>query len=542
MKYNITKHNLPHLLILLLLVLTLSSSATLKLPATAAAQLQSLDKQLSQKSNYDRQKESRIGALRKQLRRASSAEARYQLNIKLYNEYKSYQYDSAYVYSTQAIKLAQSLGNRDYVLESHCALTFCLLSAGLYKEAFDAIERESCAGTSQQCRVQYYNLMARLYYSNSDYVRSEPYLSNYINQGNVYSDSLMALVPRGSITWWYAKGQKEMRNRHYDQSIRSFRSLLACKGVDLHTQAIAYSCIGIEYLEKNDDMQSIYYVARSAECDLQSSTKETTALNLLGQLLMKHGGDVMRASAYVQHALDDANFYGARQRKIEVGEIQPVIEQYKYQVVAQQRNTMMVTTIVVCIMLLLLASALFYIFRQVKKLREARRTIVERNQLLEHTNAQLAEANAIKDEYIGKSFYSNAEYIAKLESLFKLVDHKIAARQYDDLRYSLKESTLKAERKNMYADFDSTFLTLFPDFVERFNALFEEKDRKHLPDDHSLTTEMRIFALIRLGITDSDRIARFLNYSVNTINTYKTKVKNKSTVSNDQFEQRIMEI
>jgi DNA-binding NarL/FixJ family response regulator len=123
-----------------------------------------------------------------------------------------------------------------------------------------------------------------------------------------------------------------------------------------------------------------------------------------------------------------------------------------------------------------------------------------------------------------------------------MVDRKLAARQYEDLRLSLKESTLIAERKNMCADFDETFLKLFPDFVEKFNLMFEAKDRRQPENDKSLTSEMRIFALMRLGVTDTERIANFLDYSVHTVYTYKTRVKNRSIVKNELFEQRIMEI
>ena len=180
--------------------------------------------------------------------------------------------------------------------------------------------------------------------------------------------------------------------------------------------------------------------------------------------------------------------------------------------------------------------------RQMANLQTARRTIEEHNAQLKSTNAKLVEANKIKDEYIGRSFYTNAEYICKVEKLYRTVDRKIQAGQYDDLRRSLKESTLVKERKTMYADFDETFLTIFPDFIGRYNMLFDEANRVVPEQKMTLTTEMRIFALIRIGISDSERIAQFLNYSVNTINTYKTRVKNKSLVSNDLFEQRIMEI
>jgi hypothetical protein len=180
--------------------------------------------------------------------------------------------------------------------------------------------------------------------------------------------------------------------------------------------------------------------------------------------------------------------------------------------------------------------------RQMRKLQEARRIIEQRNQEMQLANDKLCEANAIKDEYIGRTFYINAEYINKVEKLYKTIDRKIAARQYEDLRSTLKESTLNAERNSMFADFDETFLKLFPDFVRQFNLLFDEKDRRLPKDEKSLTSEMRIFALIRLGITEIERIANFLDYSVYTIKTYKTRVKNKSIVDNDLFEQRIMEI
>jgi putative regulatory protein susR len=175
-------------------------------------------------------------------------------------------------------------------------------------------------------------------------------------------------------------------------------------------------------------------------------------------------------------------------------------------------------------------------------LKYAQNVIAERKAQVEEKNMQLQEANKIKDEYIGQSFFANAEYINKVEKLYRSIDQKIAAKQFASLRQSLKESELIAERKSMFADFDKTFLNLFPTFIHQYNALFANEEDKWAENTKTLTPEMRIFALIRLGITDSERIARFLHYSIHTINTYKTRVKNKSIVDNDQFEARIMEI
>jgi putative regulatory protein susR len=185
--------------------------------------------------------------------------------------------------------------------------------------------------------------------------------------------------------------------------------------------------------------------------------------------------------------------------------------------------------------------AWWYIRKQMMELKKAQVIIARRNKQLETKNNQLEEVNKIKDEYIGRSFYINSEYINKVEKLYRTIDRKLMTRRIEDLRSSLKESELIAERKSMFVDFDETFLKLFPHFIEKYNELFDDPDSKCL-DPKQLTTEMRIFALIRLGITDSERIATFLNYSVHTINTYKTRVKNRSHIDNDKFEGYIMKI
>lgn len=160
---------------------------------------------------------------------------------------------------------------------------------------------------------------------------------------------------------------------------------------------------------------------------------------------------------------------------------------------------------------------------------------------LHNTNEQLCEANKIKDIYIGKSFFITCEFIAKLEHIFRTIDRNMVTKQYDVVRKCVNQDALSQERGNMYEAFDASFLSLFPNFVEKYNELFDSSMRQ-VPKPNTLTSEMRIFALIRLGITDSERIAKFLDYSVHTVNTYKTRIKNRSLIDNNLFEQKIMEI
>lgn len=503
--------------------------------------LSKLDNSLKNREKFEKLKQEEIRKLHIEASKAANMRSLYQADINLYDAYRSYKYDLASVYAKKLEQLALKLHDPGCVVESRCAKTFCLLSAGLYKEAFDEFHSIDIARVSNRYHICYYQLASRLFYDIADYNHAPAYQENYVRQGGIYIDSLLELLPEKSTAWWYAKGMKQMKKRQYDASTYSFKMLLRKPNLDTHLKAIINSCLGwVAYLQK-DESSSMKYLIQAAIFDNESATKETTALREVGALLYKQG-DIWHATHYVQMALNDANFYGARQRKIEIGNILPIIQQDRFNMVEKQRNIILIATLIAVALLVVLFSSFILIRRQMKKLQEARHIIEERNHSLQQTNDQLQEANKIKNEYIGKSFYVNSEYIEKVEKLYKTVDRKIATRQFEDLRSLLKESTFIAERKNMYAGFDETFLSLFPDFVEKFNMLFKPVDRKTPQRAHSLTTEMRIFALIRLGITDSERIAKFLDYSVHTINTYKTRIKNKSIVENEDFETEIMKM
>ena len=313
------------------------------------------------------------------------------------------------------------------------------------------------------------------------------------------------------------------------------------KGVDDHTYAIAASSLGFIYEELGDKQKAIHYMIEASIGDIISATKETVALRNLANLLYETG-DVHKANKYVRLAMEDANLYNARHRKISISSILPIIEKERFEMVEKQRNILIGSVLIISVLFVLLLGTTIVIYKQVKKLRLARHTIQEQNKKLLSTNSKLLEANKIKDEYITQSIYGDSEYIDRIEYIYKIVNRKIVARQYEDIRSFLKESDLRKERENMYSSFDQTFLKLFPDFVEEYKKLFLPDDILDIDISKGLTPEIRIFALIRLGIHESERIAKFLNYSVNTINTYKTKVKNKSIIANELFEQKIMEI
>ncbi|MNE71853.1 hypothetical protein D3C80_1677560 [compost metagenome] len=152
------------------------------------------------------------------------------------------------------------------------------------------------------------------------------------------------------------------------------------------------------------------------------------------------------------------------------------------------------------------------------------------------------EAEKIKEEYIGYSFHINSKYIDKIERFKKNIDQNLTTRKFDEIKLHLNRIDPKKEREELYHGFDKVFLRLFPHFITNFNSLFKEEDQIKLSGIELLNTELRIFALIRLGITDNEKIAQILDFSVNTIYSYKTRIKNRSLVPNEDFEDRIMAI
>ena len=182
------------------------------------------------------------------------------------------------------------------------------------------------------------------------------------------------------------------------------------------------------------------------------------------------------------------------------------------------------------------------IYKQFKNLQVAKRIISEANDTLTETNHQLSDANKIKEEYIWYYFNTTADYINKLDSLKKSMDMKLMTKKMEDMRFTVDSINIKKERDDLYHNFDKVFLKLFPDFVTVFNSFLREEDKVHPKDDHLLNTELRIFALIRMGIHDNEKIAKILDYSVTTIYTYKTRIRSKSILPNEEFDRQIMNI
>ncbi|MBN8851698.1 MAG: tetratricopeptide repeat protein [Sphingobacteriales bacterium] len=440
------------------------------------------------------------------------------------------------------------MNNPSRIVYARLKTGFCLLSSGMFKETLDSLKEINIAGTPDSLKAEYYALMGRYYYDLGDFDNDAYNTPAYTTLGNKYIDSALQLYTPGTFPAIYYTGLKAIKTGDRPAAMTHLRKLLARSDLSDHELAVAASTLSDIYIYNSQPDTAMQLLIRAAIADIRSSTKETAAIFNLAQLLYKKG-DVKNASSYIEAAISDASFYGARQRKVQVSAILPLIEGEKISRVEAQKRTLVTYSVITTLLLLIVIVLAIVIFRQVNKLKIAQRKITEAHEKLQaangrlvDTNYKLSEANKIKEEYIGYFFNADSEFFAKIEKFKKSLEQKIAYRKWEDLITLVNNTNLKKEKEELLQNFDKIFLKLFPDFIQGFNTLFKEEDRVQLKDHEFLNTDLRIFALIRMGIHDNEKIARILEYSVNTINTYKTKIKNKSIVPNEEFEQRIMEI
>jgi hypothetical protein len=511
---------------------------SLAAPGFAAGKggLDSLDYYLSKQPEFDRIKEDRIRRIKEEIRRndAQPHEALYPFYEKLYEEYSSYIYDSAYVYVEKLLDISRALNDRDKIVSATVKQGFCYLSSGLFKECFDILSSLNVGNCSVQTQLDYFTSKSRLYYDLADYNNRPAFRLAYERLGNEILDSAIALLPAQSARYWLATGLKGMKSGNNLDALNAYSKMIDTHDYSEHDYAIATSSIAYLLRLQGKDEEAKPYLVQAAIADIRSSTKEAVALRNLADILYREG-DLAHSAACIRHALDDAYFYNARHRQLEIGYILPIIEGERMNVIERQKDKISSFLLFISILLVALLVAFLVIWMQLKRLHTAK-------QLIQQSHANLLEANKIKEEYIGYFFGLHSEFIEKLESFQKFVKRKVVARQFDDLHNIPKDLDAHKEREALYSRFDRIFLKLFPNFVADFNRLLRPEEQIQLKNDELLNTDLRIYALIRLGISDSEKMAKFLNYSLNTIYTYKTKVKNKALHSSEEFKRKVMEI
>lgn len=494
----------------------------------------------------------------------------------LFDAYRSYQSDSARKYVNMELSLANRIGNPQIMATAKYDNIFAYMSKGDFTNAVKVLNNTSFASASDSLKAEMYVLAARLYSDLSNFT-SEKYEDEYAKMSRTYADSAYNIAAPGSyasqLSTHFLHGY--MQNR--EDRIAVFSAIVGRRNISPSIKAMIFSMLGDLYLSDNQIEKGLAYKAESAILDIKSATRETTSKHFLAYELFGRG-DINRAAKYVHVALEDAESYNAPQRKAEIGRALSLIEASRYSSIKDERDNLWIILAITVIFVVVIVILLLYIHHKNKLLKESSEIIRNQNEeikkrskeiseqnieikekndeiskqnseisevnlQLRNLNSRLRESIKIKDEYLGYVFYLISEYIKKIESLYNVVNLKLTTKQPYDLSRMFPISQIRIEKEKMLKEFDKIFLSLFPTYIEQYNSLFDDSSKNNdEPADGILTPEMRIFALIRLGVNDTNNIAQFLNYSVNTINTYKTKAKKRSIVSNDEFEAKIMQI
>ncbi|RTQ49677.1 tetratricopeptide repeat protein [Hymenobacter gummosus] len=529
--------------------LLLSAGACRAAASPADSLLAELKRALAQKKQYDAQRWNRIAVLTAAYgANAGNDNARFDLGLRIYDEYKAFKYDSAFVYSRKLVQLAGRLGSPEKQEVANLRLAFILLSSGMFKETFETLDQINPARLSRPDQLDFYFLKARAYHDLGAFNQDQVYRPRYYAQALAYADTALQFSRPGSYDQLSIRQFRAIKTGQLREGAALYEQIRRLPRLSLHQLAVSASTAAYICALLGQDDRAFELLLTSAIADVKSATKETVAIYQLSDYCYRRG-DLENAYAFIREARAQAAFYKARQRQIEISHISSVIEGQKITIIEQQRKALKTYAIGLTLLALGIVGFAVIVFKQLRRLQKADRLIsaanqelLERNAELQQLNRGLNEANKIKEEYVGYYFHNNSQYIDKLEALKKALDTQLAGKNYAGVQKLADSLNIKKERNELFRGFDTVFLRLFPNFIGQFNALFREEDRVPLPDDQLLTTELRIFALIRLGIVDSEQISRLLGYSINTIYTYKTRVKNRSIVPNEEFEERVQAI
>ena len=515
-----------------------------------------LDEAILQTDKFVQERENRIQQFKSALEATSDARVQYEMCRRLYDEYHPYMSDSAIHYIGRCIMLADKLDDRIRSDEGKLLLAYQCTESGMYHEAMDILddfdEKDINDATNRQ---RYYSTLAHLYQELGYYCKVPHLQEKYYASSDRYKQ-LIDTVACSSDEALQIKEMACFNAGDAPGALRYSDMRLAQVKEGSHEYAIVAFYRYLDYSLLGDSVQARYWVTQSALSDVKNAVMDQGAMWELANLLMADG-DMDRAYRYIHFAWQCANKFNTLKRNNQISPVMTTISD-NYEASLKRANRMLaVLAVVSSLLAALFLGILFYSRRQRKKLALARNELSASNTQLAQLNAQLSdlnsqlhetnlklgESNRVKDEYVGRFIHLCSFYIDRMDEMRKRMGKMVKNRDLDALHKLTSDSELRDKNlTELYEMFDSTFLHLFPNFVNDFNALLRPECRITLPDPTTLNTDIRIFALIRLGIEDSSRIAEFLHYSVNTIYNYRARIKNGALGDRDTFEARVKSI
>lgn len=516
-----------------------------------------LDDVLEQKENFESTRLEHIANLVSLVEGSElSLRQEFEINRRIIEDYQAYSFDSTLLYIKRNVFLANLIKDVQLRQISHLDYANMLAYSGRYVEALDILQNLNLTFLDKDERILYHTILERVYSDLYIYASSGQVKDKYKRLSDQHLDSLLVCLDKDTDAYLsiLEKAYRDERKLELCEKVNTRRMALATLNTRLYStitfeRSLIYELRGQREMEKE-------YLVLSAISDAKASVKDHASLTRLALILYEEG-DIERAYKYIKSSFEDANFYNSRLRFISISNILPLITEAYQAKTDSQRKTLAFFTIFISILLVLLMLLLLFILRQIKRISKARKEIevinnqyYELNQELQASNLQLKELNKdyleasqVKEHYIGSFLSICSEYIEKLDNYRKMVNKSIKSKKIEELYQRTRSNQLlEDEMVEFYDNFDNIFLHIYPNFVEEFNKLLVDEAKIVLKKGDVLSTELRIFALIRLGITDSASIAKLLRYSTSTIYNYRVKLRNNAKVPRDEFKDYVMKI
>lgn len=544
-----------------------SQPQDLELDAPTQALLHTLDDIIqNHKVQYQAQRIKQINQLKAQARTATGYN-KYNLYKEIFDLYSHFQTDSAQVYICKMQQLPAY--KTDAVMQAtlHVAQAEIMAVSALYAEALselDKVPKSLISSEHADLRLYYYRVNRALYgWMCTYYTKSSGQHKLWEEKTMNYRDSLLSVDAIKNMSRDIVMADKYNALRQPEKALKMLKPYSAQASEATPNPFVCFT-LAHAYILSGNRTKAIYYLTLTAIADLRSATCEYQALPMLAQILFDHG-DVERAYTYLLCSMEDASYCKAGLRSIEASTIFPIIDkQYKQREKAQRERDHLLMYGLVGLLLMLIAMVV-YLRKQMLKLRQMRQKqslynkqlsaanqqmheaneklqvalqeVKRTNEELQNTYSQLRMTDKVKEEYIARYLNRCRMYLDQLAEFRSATLRLIKNRHFEELANQLKRDlNAKAEQTQFYEDFDAAFLTLFPDFVASFNALLQPEHQLSVKKNGLLNTELRIYALIRLGIHDTTRIAHFLDYSTATVYNYRSKIRNKAICSPEEFE------
>lgn len=504
-----------------------------------------IDSLIEHRSELLAEKEIRLKALKDGLQEGLDEDQLFKLNERIYDEYMAYNFDSAYYYINKNVERQRALGHADRFAASAVKMAHILAVSGIFNNARLLLNEVRVEDISTANKIDYYEQQSELNLFRSEMANFTPLFPAYVDSMQHYRQKILEIAPHGSYNYIFNLATYTCEQGEVDKAIKMLEDYLPkLRQGDRH-YSIVTSTLAFFYTHKNQPKTREKYLLLSAISDLRASILENNSLRELSIILLERQ-EYKKAYNYLQQASADAKLYGSRLRSLQAARLAPLITKaYDTERVRTQNRTYILLAILSVITLLLIGTIAFILSMMrkrraaIEKINTLNQELERRNAAIEAANNEMKESNRIKDEYIGRFLELSSNYIQRGEERAKLLNRLARDKKMAELYAELKSSaSLNESIRLFYQNFDTAFLNIYPNFIKEVNSLMANGNQFEVDGGQKLTTELRILALIRLGINDNQKIADILRSSITTIYTYRSKIKSRA-LSKDTFEDEI---